>query len=65
MQKQGKKGSFCDERLQYGSLGRDVIAAIKDLAAVFMLLSWGWSCNKLQSEDLLAASDPGLFPPSL
>lgn len=59
----GKKGSFHDEWLQ--SFGRDVIAAIKCLVVMFVLLSWGWSCSKLQSEDPRAASDPTLFLPSL
>lgn len=47
MQKLGIKGSLHNEQLQYGSLGRDAIAAIKYLVVVFMLLSWGWSCKKL------------------
>lgn len=63
MQKLGKKGSFHDEWLQ--SFGRDVIAAIKCLVVMFVLLSWGWSCSKLQSEDPRDASDPTLFLPSL
>lgn len=35
-----------------------------NLGAVFLLLSWGWLCNKLQSEDLLVASGLRLFLPS-